>query len=54
MKLLKDYAAEAVREICNNNLMLDAEAAHLGYLTSVDIDTVDFPWMKKDIDAWED
>lgn len=49
LKILKEYAKDTVHDLCKNELMLDVDAHNIGYLTCVDVETKDFPWVAKEV-----
>jgi hypothetical protein len=44
LKVLKEYASEIVRDVAENELMIDPEAHKIGYLTCAKIKPEDIPW----------
>lgn len=42
--MLKDHAKDIVEDVVKNELMLDMEAAEIGYLTCVKVGKEDLPW----------
>ncbi|OCL14767.1 hypothetical protein AOQ84DRAFT_402045, partial [Glonium stellatum] len=48
LKRLKKYAKDTVHDLCKNELMLDVDNHNIGYLTCVDVEVKDFPWMAQE------
>lgn len=48
LRLLKRYAADIVKGMCANNLMLDAEGTDIEYLTCAKTTDEDGPWLRAD------
>ena len=46
LELLKKFAQEAVKELCENNSMIDVQEAGIGYLTCTRIMDEELPWFK--------
>jgi hypothetical protein len=44
LQMLKQYAQECVEPLCKNELMLDVEAAKIGYLTCTTVKEEEMPW----------
>jgi hypothetical protein len=49
LKLLKDFAKDVVKDICQNNIMLDVEIHGITYLTCANITEDDMPWRDKSV-----
>jgi len=45
LRMMKEYAAGLVEDVCVNNLMLDVERHRIGWLTCVGVGVVDMPWL---------
>ncbi|MCJ1478605.1 hypothetical protein MMC13_007286 [Lambiella insularis] len=46
LNCLKDYAQQAVESLMKNNLMVDPEVGGITYLTCVQVDSKDYPWIQ--------
>ena len=46
LKIMKQYAVSAVRELGDNDLMIDPDAHGVAYLTCVQVEKDDIPWKR--------